>query len=90
MVHRHVDADHRTTVVSANSLASQAGGAASGIVLGVVADATSISAAMIVAGVILLGAAPLYLVRPSRPPAEIRSVEHVRREDASAVGGRQR
>ena len=90
MVHRHVDADHRTTVVSANSLASQAGGAASGIVLGVVADATSISAAMIVAGVILVGAAPLYLVRPSRPPAEIRSVEHVRREDSSAVGGGQR
>ena len=48
------------------------------------------SGANAIHGVILLGAAPLYLVRPSRPPAEIRSVEHVQREDASAVGGRQR
>jgi len=87
MVHRNVDADHRTTVVSANSLAAQAGGAASGIVLGVVADATSISAAMIVAGVILLGAAPLYLVRPTRPPAHTHSVEAVRLPESSAVGG---
>ena len=90
MVHRNVDADHRTTVVSANSLAGQAGGAASGIVLGVVADATSISAAMIVAGVILVGAAPLYLVRPRRAPVGARSVEAVRLPESSAVGSGQR
>ena len=65
MVHRLVDADHRTTVVSANSLAAQAGAALSGIALGVLADATSIAAAMIVAGAVLIVAAPLYLVRPT-------------------------
>lgn len=62
MVHRAVESAHRATVVSANSLASQVGGAASGIALGVLADATSISTAMLVAAGFLAAAAPLYLV----------------------------
>lgn len=62
MVHRAVDSGVRATVVSANSLASQFGGAVSGIALGVLADRTSISTAMIVAAVVLAAAAPLYLV----------------------------
>ncbi|MBA3399780.1 MAG: hypothetical protein M3517_04765 [Actinomycetota bacterium] len=88
MVHRAVDSSVRATVVSANSLASQFGGAVSGIALGVLADRTSISTAMIVAAVVLAAAAPLYLVgcgtlqpatptpRPSirrRPPASASS-----------------
>jgi MFS family permease len=64
MVHRNVDGAHRATVISANSLASQLGGAISGIALGALADATSISTAMIVAGVVLALGAPLYLIGP--------------------------
>jgi sugar phosphate permease len=62
MVHRAVESSHRATVVSANSLTSQLGGALSGIVLGALADATSISTAMLVAAAVLAAAAPLYLV----------------------------
>jgi MFS family permease len=68
MVHRAVESSHRATVVSANSLTSQVGGAASGIVLGALADATSITTAMLVAAAVLAAAAPLYLV--GRAPAE--------------------
>lgn len=70
MVHRAVESSHRATVVSANSLTSQMGGAISGIVLGALADATSISTAMLVAAVVLAAAAPLYLVGRTAPTAE--------------------
>lgn len=66
MVHRAVESSHRATVVSANSLTSQLGGALSGIVLGALADATSITTAMLVAAVVLAAAAPLYLVGRDR------------------------
>ena len=70
MVHRAVEASHRATVVSANSLTSQVGGALSGILLGALADATSITTAMLVAGVVLASAGPLYLVgRSTSSPA---------------------
>lgn len=65
MVHRAVDSAHRATVVSANSLTSQVGGAVGGIALGALADATSISTAMITGAVVLAAAGPLYLVRRS-------------------------
>ena len=55
--------------MSANSLTSQVGGAVSGILLGALADATSITTAMLVAGVVLAAAAPLYLVGRSPRPA---------------------
>jgi hypothetical protein len=61
MVHREVAADHRATVVSANSLTSQVGGAVSGIVLGLVADRAGLTTAMLVAAVVMAAAAPLYL-----------------------------
>jgi MFS family permease len=67
MVHRAVDSRHRATVVSANSLTSQVGGAVSGIALGALADATSITVAMLVAAAVLASAGPLYLVgRPAK------------------------
>lgn len=66
LVHRAVESSHRATVVSANSLAAQVGGAIGGIALGALADATSISTGMLVAAVVLAAAAPLYLVRPTR------------------------
>ncbi|MGH9111952.1 MAG: MFS transporter [Acidimicrobiales bacterium] len=73
MVHRLVDADHRTTVLSAHSLASRLGGAASAVGLGVLATATSIPLALALAAVLLAAAAPLYRVagrgRPLVPVA---------------------
>jgi predicted MFS family arabinose efflux permease len=70
MVHRLVDADHRTTVVSANSLASRLGGAAGTTGLGALATGAGIPAALAVAACVLAAAAPLYLVaRRPRPPA---------------------
>jgi predicted MFS family arabinose efflux permease len=68
MVHRAIDREHRATVVSANSLTSQLGGALSGIVLGTLADATSISTAMVVAAIVLAAAGPLYLTGRHRAP----------------------
>jgi predicted MFS family arabinose efflux permease len=67
MVHRAVDSRHRATVVSANSLTSQMGGAVSGIALGALADSTSITTAMAVAALALAAAAPLYLAGRWRP-----------------------
>jgi MFS family permease len=61
MVHRAVTRSHRATVVSANSLTSQVGGAVGGIVLGLLADNAGIPTAMVVAAVVLAAAGPLYL-----------------------------
>jgi MFS family permease len=69
MVHRLVDADHRTTVLSAHSLAGRLGGAASGVGLGAVATATSIPVALGLAAALLAAAAPLYRVARHGHPA---------------------
>jgi predicted MFS family arabinose efflux permease len=68
MVHRLVDADHRTTVISANSLASRLGVIAGSVGLGALAAATGIPAALAVAGAILASAAPLYRVARASTP----------------------
>ena len=69
MVHRLVDADHRTTVLSAHSLAGRLGGAAGGVGLGAVATATSIPVALALAAALLAAAAPLYRVARHGHPA---------------------
>jgi hypothetical protein len=69
MVHRNVSAAHRATVVSANSLTSQVGFAIGGIGLGALADASSITTAMLAGGVFLAAAGPLYIVRHARDSA---------------------
>lgn len=66
MVHRATGAAERATVVSANSLAAQVGAAAGGIALGAVADAAGIGRAMVLAGLVLAAAAPLYLTGRAR------------------------
>ncbi|MDP9444608.1 MAG: hypothetical protein M3P83_09785, partial [Actinomycetota bacterium] len=69
LLHRAVEGpSHRATVVSANSLTAQSGGALGGIALGALADGTSLTAATLVGAGVLAAAAPLYLVR--RRPAE--------------------
>jgi MFS family permease len=62
MVHRLVDADHRTSVVSANSLASRLGGTAGAVGLGVLAGGAGIPLALAVAAGALAAGAPLYCV----------------------------
>jgi hypothetical protein len=62
LLHRAVvDPQSRATVVSANHLMAQTGGLLGGIALGLLADATSLTIAIIVGAVILAAAAPLYL-----------------------------
>jgi MFS family permease len=65
LVHRLVEAEHRTTIVSANSLASRLGGLAAAVGLGAVANSHGIPTACGMAAVVLAAAAPLYLVARS-------------------------
>lgn len=70
MLHRAVvGPSTRATVVSANSLTAQTGGALGGIALGALADAASLTTATLVGAAILAIAAPLYLIagRAIRP-----------------------
>lgn len=71
LLHRQVDSRHRTTVLSMNSMVSQPAGAIGAIVLTAIASGTSVSTAMIVAGLACAAAAPLYL--PARR-AELQAV----------------
>jgi MFS family permease len=52
----------RATVVSANSLTAQTGGAMGGIALGALADAASLTTAILAGAAVLAIAAPLYLI----------------------------
>jgi predicted MFS family arabinose efflux permease len=62
LLHRAVEGPtHRATVVSANSLTAQTGGALGGIALGALADATTLTTAILVGAAVLAAAAPLYL-----------------------------
>ncbi|MFG3699262.1 MFS transporter [Micromonospora sp. NPDC047620] len=61
LLHRQVDGPYRTSVISLNSMMAQPAGALGGVVLTMVAEATSISTAMVVGAVVLAVAAPLYL-----------------------------
>jgi hypothetical protein len=72
LLHREVTATHRSTVVSLNSLVSMPAGTVGAIALTGLADATSPGTAMVVGGVVLAVAAPLYLPAARRPPAEQR------------------
>ena len=63
MLHRAVvDSRSRATVVSVNSLTAQTGAMLGGIALGMLADATSLTVAIVAGAIILSAAAPLYLI----------------------------
>lgn len=61
LLHRQVDGPYRTSVISLNSMMGMPAAALGGIVLTALADATSISTAMVVGAAVLAVAAPLYL-----------------------------
>lgn len=60
LLHRQVDGSQRATVVSLNSMAAQPAGAVGAVVLTALADAASVTVAMVVAAGVLALAAPLY------------------------------
>ncbi len=72
LLHREVDAAHRTTVVSLNSMVFHPAAAIGAIVLTTIATGTSLSTAMIVAGIACAAAFPLYIpaFRAERQRAE--------------------
>ena len=61
LLHRQVDAAHRTTVVSINSMAGFFAFSIGLIALTALADATSLPVAMVLAGIACALAAPLYI-----------------------------
>ncbi|MDG4788266.1 MFS transporter [Micromonospora sp. WMMD1102] len=61
LLHRQVDGPYRNSVLSLNSMVAQPSGALGGVLLTSLAAATSVSTAMVVGGVVLAVAAPLYL-----------------------------
>ncbi len=74
LVHRHVGPEHRSTMVSLNSLTSRVGGVIAAPVLGALAAGQGLPAAFALAAVLLVLPAPLYLLarplRASGPPYE--------------------
>lgn len=67
LLHRQVDGPHRATVLSLASMAMQPAGSLGAVVLGAIATGASTGLAIAVGGIVLALAAPLFLVRTSRP-----------------------
>lgn len=63
LLHEQVSNDNRATALSLGSMAMMSAAAVGAITLGAIASGTSTSAAIIVGGVVLALAAPLFLVR---------------------------
>ncbi|MEJ5944192.1 MFS transporter [Pseudokineococcus basanitobsidens] len=61
LLHRQATGENRAVVLSLNSMAAQPAFAVGALVLGAVADASSLSTALVVGAVVLALAAPLYL-----------------------------
>lgn len=62
LLHRSItDSAQRATVLSANSLTGNLGAAAGGLGLGIIADTTTLSTAMLTGAAVLAAAAPLYV-----------------------------
>jgi hypothetical protein len=61
LLHREVTSEHRSTVMSVNSMMMQPAGSIGLILLSAIASGASVSLAIVVGGVVLALAAPLYL-----------------------------
>jgi predicted MFS family arabinose efflux permease len=64
LLHEQVTNEHRATVLSLASMAMQPAASLGSVVLGLIATGVSTGAAIIVGGLVLMLAAPLFLVRP--------------------------
>jgi MFS family permease len=80
LLHQQVTGEHRTTVLSLNSMVAQPAGAAGLVVLTALADGTSVRLAIICGAVVLALAAPLYL------PAWRAHSERTRRDVVTVTG----
>ncbi|AWB92923.1 MFS transporter [Aeromicrobium chenweiae] len=67
LLHQQVDREHRATVLSLGSMVMHPGGSLGLVVLGALATSVSTGFAMVVGGVVLALAAPLFLVRAPAP-----------------------
>ncbi|MCL3820146.1 MFS transporter [Aeromicrobium wangtongii] len=63
LLHEQVDNTHRATVLSLASMLLHPGASLGGVTLGAIATSASTGSAMIVGGVVLAAAAPLFLVK---------------------------
>jgi predicted MFS family arabinose efflux permease len=61
LLHREVTSEHRSTVMSVNSMMMQPAGSIGLILLSAIASGASVSTAIVVGGIVLALAAPLYL-----------------------------
>ena len=61
LLHREVTSEHRATVMSVNSMMMQPAGSIGLILLSAIASGASVSTAIVVGGIVLALAAPLYL-----------------------------
>jgi predicted MFS family arabinose efflux permease len=64
LLHEQVTNEHRATVLSLSSMAMQPAASFGSVVLGLIATGVSTGVAIMVGGVVLALAAPLFLVRP--------------------------
>lgn len=67
MLHRRVGSEHRSTVLSLNSLVARVSGLPAGIGTGLLANAAGAPVALAVAAGVLMTAAPLYLLAARSP-----------------------
>ena len=76
MLHRAVlGPSTRATVISANSLTAQTGGALGGLALGALADTASLTTATLAGAAVLAFAAPLYLIA-GRATQSLQPIDH--------------
>jgi len=90
LLHRQVDGPYRTSVISLNSMMAQPAGALGALVLTTLADRSSVSLAMLVGGVVLALAAPLYLpawraARNAAPAGQPSQVDQPESDDRAAA-----
>lgn len=67
LLHEQAEASIRTTVMSMNSMTGHAASAIGGIVLGAISDSLGVPTGMTVAALVLVAAAPLYLMAAKAP-----------------------
>jgi MFS family permease len=84
LLHDEVTAEHRSTMISLNSMVSQPAGSAGVVVLTALADGTSVSTALVTGGIVLAVAAPLYL--PAWRKEKARRAMVVRPDEPEPVG----
>jgi MFS family permease len=77
LLHEHVPADRRTTMVSVRSLSLQSGGFAGNLTLPALAAAYGIPLAWVIGGVLLGVSSLLYVGIPDRPAVEAATSESV-------------